>query len=68
MLLTVFTTAYNRPKELRRLYGSLVRQTCRDFVWLIVDDSTDERVRHVVEELKDEGIIGIDYHRQEPRS
>ena len=56
MLLTVFTTAYNRPKELRRLYGSLVRQTCRDFVWLIVDDSTDERVRQVVEELKDEGI------------
>ena len=67
MLLTVFTTAYNRPKELRRLYGSLVRQTCRDFVWLIVDDSTDERVRQVVEELKDEGIIGIDYHRQEHR-
>lgn len=67
MLLTVFTTAYNRPKELRRLYGSLVRQTCRDFVWLIVDDSTDERVRQVVEELKDEGIINIDYHRQEHR-
>ena len=45
----------------------MVRQTCQDFLWLIVDDSTDGLVEDVVEELKREGIIEIEYHRQEHR-
>lgn len=67
MLLTVFTTSYNRPAELRRLYESLLKQTCREFVWLIVDDSTDDRVQHLVETLSEEKEITIDYHRQQHR-
>ena len=46
--LTVFTPAYNREKLLKRLYDSLVNQTCKDFVWLIVDDgSTDDTAERV---------------------
>lgn len=67
MLFTVFTTACNRPEELKRLYASLLRQTYKDFVWLIVDDSTDNRVKQVVEELMEEGAVRIDYHKQEHR-
>ena len=66
-MLTVFTTACNRPNELKRLYNSLLRQTYRDFVWLIIDDSTDDRVEHVVESLRDSEEIRIEYHRQEHR-
>ena len=67
MLFTVFTTAYNRPNELKRLYASLLKQTYRDFVWLIVDDSTDDLVKGVVEEFISEGRIEIRYHQQEHR-
>lgn len=43
ILLTVFTPAYNRAHTLPRTYESLCRQSCKQFVWLIVDDgSTDE--------------------------
>lgn len=41
--LTVFTPAYNRAYIIEQCYKSLCRQTCKDFVWLVVDDgSTDE--------------------------
>lgn len=41
--LTVFTPAYNRAHTLPRTYRSLLGQSCKDFIWLIVDDgSTDE--------------------------
>ncbi len=41
-LLTVFTPSFNRADLLRLCYESLLRQTCRDFIWLVVDDgSTD---------------------------
>lgn len=47
--LTVFTPAYNRAHTLERTYQSLRAQTCKDFVWMIVDDGssdhTDELVR-----------------------
>lgn len=40
--LTVFTPAYERAHTLPRTYESLCRQSCKDLVWLIVDDgSTD---------------------------
>ena len=67
MFFTVFTTAYNRPDELKRLYASLLKQTYRDFVWLIVDDSTDDQIKGVVEEFIREGRIEIRYHKQEHR-
>lgn len=49
-LLTVFTPSYNRAKLLPRCYESLKAQSCKDFVWLIIDDGssdgTDELVRN----------------------
>ena len=44
--------------ELKRLYESLRRQTRKDFIWLIIDDSTTEKVKVVVEEATDK-ILGI---------
>ena len=64
---TVFTATCDRPNELCRLYGSLVRQTNKDFVWLIVDDSTGEGVGSAVDAFIQEGKIEIDYYKQEHR-
>ena len=40
--LTIFTPAYNRAHTLGRTYESLLRQTCDDFEWLIVDDGSKD--------------------------
>ena len=67
MPITVFTCACNRPMELKRLYESLRRQTRKDFIWLIIDDSTTEEVKVVVEELIAENQIQIEYHKLQHR-
>ena len=48
ILLTVFTPAYNRAHTLPRTYESLQRQSCQEFVWLIVDDGSTDNTRELV--------------------
>ena len=43
--LTIFTPTYNRVKTLPRLYKSLKNQSCKDFIWLIVDDGSQDNTR-----------------------
>lgn len=40
--LSVFTPAFNRAHTLPRTYESLRRQTCDDFVWVIIDDGSSD--------------------------
>lgn len=47
--ITVFTPSYNRADLLPRGYAALKRQTCKDFVWLIVDDGSADDTRTLVE-------------------
>ena len=47
-LLTIFTPAYNRAHTIGRTYGSLCRQICHDFEWLIVDDGSSDNTRELV--------------------
>ena len=47
--LTVFTPTYNRAYVLKQCYDSLYRQTCKDFVWLIVDDGSSDNTKEIVE-------------------
>ena len=51
-LLTVFTPAYNRAHTLERTYNSLLKQDCKDFVWLIVDDGSSDNTVDLVEDWK----------------
>lgn len=48
--LTIFTPAYNRAHTLPRLYNSLLRQSCHDFVWLVVDDGSTDHTAALVKE------------------
>ena len=50
ILLTVFTPAYNRAHTLSRTYKSMLRQDCKDFVWLIVDDGSTDNTAELVRE------------------
>ena len=63
--LTVFTPTYNRVQTLARTYKSLCNQTCKDFVWLIVDDGSSDNTQEVVEGWIMENIIPINYIYQE---
>ena len=47
-ILTIFTPAYNRAHTLPRTYESLCRQSCKDFIWLIVDDGSTDNTAELV--------------------
>lgn len=64
-LITVFTPAYNRTQLLMRLYASLLSQTNKDFVWLIIDDGSTDQTRKVVQKWINDGRIVIRYHYKE---
>lgn len=63
--LTIFTPAYNRAHTLGRTYESLLRQTCDDFEWLIVDDGSKDSTKTLVEGWIQEGKISIRYIYQQ---
>ncbi len=63
--LTVFTPAYNRAHTLHLGYEALLRQTCQDFVWLIVDDGSTDNTRELVEQWIAEDKLDIRYQYQE---
>ncbi len=56
--LTVFTPAYNRSNTIMRTYESLLDQSCKDFIWLIVDDGSSDNTEEIVRnwQLKNNGF------------
>lgn len=48
ILLTIFTPAYNRAHTLPRTYESLCSQSCKDFIWLVVDDGSSDDTAELV--------------------
>ena len=64
--LTVFTPAYNRAHTLPRTYESLRRQSCKDFLWLIVDDGSTDNTAELVRDWQSRGNgFDIQYIYQE---
>ena len=56
--LTVFTPAYNRAHTLGRCYESMLKQKCKDFKWLIIDDGSTDNTKELVDSWlnKDNGF------------
>ncbi|WP_010678082.1 glycosyltransferase family 2 protein [Bacillus timonensis] len=63
--LTIFTPTYNRAYCLHTCYESLIKQTTKEFIWLIIDDGSTDNTEEIVKQWKQENIIEIRYHWQE---
>lgn len=60
-MITVFTPTYNRAYILPCLYDSLVRQSNKNFEWVIVDDGSDDNTKELVDNWISENQIDIRY-------
>lgn len=65
MLITVFTPSFNRAHLLPRLYKSLCAQTCKDFIWMIIDDGSKDNTKELVQRWQDDGHLNIEYYYKE---
>ncbi|WP_417558876.1 glycosyltransferase family 2 protein [Mesoflavibacter zeaxanthinifaciens] len=63
--ITVFTTTYNRAYLLPILYESLLKQSNKNFIWLIIDDGSTDNTREIVKDWMTAGKIEIQYHYKE---
>ena len=63
--LTIFTPTYNRCEMLKRLYNSLIKQSNKAFVWMIIDDGSTDGTKEFVGQIKSENKINVEYHYKE---
>lgn len=61
VMITIVTPSYNRANNLLALYQSLLRQTSKDFDWLVIDDGSKDDTKTVVDGFIAEGKIPIRY-------
>lgn len=59
--LTVFTPTFNRAQTLPRVFESLMRQSSRDFCWLVIDDGSTDETRELITSWKVTAPFQIDY-------
>lgn len=60
--LTIFTCTYNRIHTIERTYESLLRQTCKDFIWLIIDDGSTDNTKDLIDNwIKRNNVFEIQY-------
>ncbi len=64
-LLTVFTPTYNRGYCLRNLYESLKRQTSNNFLWLVIDDGSNDNTKELCLEFQKENRVEMVYYYQQ---
>lgn len=64
--LTVFTPAYNRADLLPRCFESMRRQTCKDFIWMVIDDGSTDNTEELVKcWISNTADFPIEYYRKE---
>ena len=63
--ITVFTPTYNRALILPKLYNSLCKQTNKNFLWLVIDDGSEDSTSKLFEKWMKDEIIEIAYEKQE---
>ncbi|MCH5185484.1 MAG: glycosyltransferase family 2 protein [Oscillospiraceae bacterium] len=64
-LIAVLTPTYNRAHTLPKLYESLCEQTSGNFVWVVVDDGSDDNTGEYIKKIIDDGNIPIIYYHKE---
>ena len=61
MTITVLTPTFNRGGTLNNLYGSLQKQTVKDFEWLVVDDGSTDGTKDLITQLQEKSDFPIRY-------
>lgn len=59
--ITIFTPTFNRAYCLHFLYESLVKQTNQDFIWMIIDDGSQDKTDELVKSWQAENKVAITY-------
>lgn len=59
--ISIFTPTYNRALFLNRIYDCLVKQTCKKFIWIIVNDGSDDNTDEVVLNILNKEKLPIVY-------
>ena len=63
--ITIMTPTYNRGYILPKAYESLLRQTNKDFVWMIIDDGSTDNTEEIVKKWIKDNKIKIEYYKKE---
>lgn len=64
-LISVFTPVYNRAGLIEKCYNSLISQTDKDFLWLVIDDGSTDNIKEKISKFKKDGLIEIDFFSKE---
>lgn len=59
VFLSIITPTYNRGYLLKNCYESLLRQTDKDFQWIIVDDGSSDNTQDVVRTFDTEDFVVV---------
>ena len=54
--ITVFTITYNCEQYILRCYNTLLKQSYKDWIWLIIDDGSTDNSGIIINNLNDEII------------
>jgi glycosyltransferase involved in cell wall biosynthesis len=65
MLTTIFTATYKGEKYLPILFESLMRQTNRNFEWILVNDASPDNTDDVVKEIQEKANFPFYYYKKE---
>ena len=50
--ITIITPTYNRAKTLPKVFESLLHQSFKDFLWIVLDDGSTDNTEKVVENFQ----------------
>lgn len=59
--ITICTPTYNRGYLLKNLYRSLIKQSFKEFEWIIVDDGSSDDTFQIVKEFEKDNLVNINY-------
>lgn len=60
--ITVCTPTFNRRHTLNRLFDSLMLQTSKRFVWLVIDDGSTDNTEELIKTFMASADFPIEYH------
>ncbi|MDR0686784.1 MAG: glycosyltransferase family 2 protein [Dysgonamonadaceae bacterium] len=64
MLTTIFTATYKGEQFLPTLFASLMRQTNKNFEWILVNDGSPDNTDDLVQEMQKEADFQLRYYKK----